>query len=67
MNAYFSPSAAGVALANMSLATDLEIAAAWDLVHQPSTVMVTFPHELIQAKDRIQLAAAERGLLLNRC
>lgn len=67
MNSWFSPSAAGVALANMSLATDMEITAAWELVHQPSTVMVTFPHELIEARDRIQLAAAEHGLTLNRC
>lgn len=67
MNAYFPPSAAGVALANMSLATDMEIIAAWELVHKPSTVMVVFPAELSEVKDRIQLAAVEHGLTLDRC
>lgn len=67
MNAYFPPSAAGVALANMQLATDMEIIAAWDLVNRPSTVMVVFPNELAEAKDRIQLAAVEHGLTLDRC
>jgi hypothetical protein len=63
----FPPSAAGVTLANMSLASDIEIVAAWDLVNRPATVLVTFPHELTAAKDRIQLAAAEHGITLSRC
>ena len=61
------PSQFGVALFNLALRNEQEITDAWELVHQPRTVMMVFPWELRDAKDRIQLAAAEHGMLLNRC
>jgi len=61
------PTAMGVVLFNLALGTPQEITAAWDLVNASHTTIVTLPWELKDAKDRIQLAAAEHGLLLNRC
>jgi hypothetical protein len=61
------PTAMGVVLSNLGLGTPEEITAAWNLASADQTLMVTLPWELKDAKDRIQLAAAEHGLLLNRC
>ena len=60
-----SPSQFGIALGNLSLASEQEIQAAWDLVHSPRAVLSVLPRELDEARDRIQLAAFQRGVTLS--